>query len=69
MKILILTLLLPMLLMASTSLDDEIINDLDFYQNLDLVQESKNTLDVNLESIGLAIEDQNSAKTIVEKGN
>jgi hypothetical protein len=69
MKILILTLLLPMLLMASTSLDDEIINDLDFYQNLDLVQESKNTLDVNLESIGLAIEDQNSAKAIVEKGN
>lgn len=69
MKILILTLLLPMLLMASTSLDDEIINDLDFYQNLDLVQESKNTLDVNLESIGLAIEDQNSAQAIVEKEN
>lgn len=59
----------PMLIFATTSLDEEIINDLDFYQNLDLVQESKNVLDMNLETIGLNGEEQTATKTIVEKGN
>jgi len=59
----------PMLIFATTSLDEEIINDLDFYQNLDLVQESKNVLDMNLETIGLNGEEQTVTKTIVEKGN
>ncbi len=59
----------PMLIFATTSLDEEIINDLDFYQNLDLVQESKNVLDMNLETIGLNGEEQAVTKTIVEKGN
>jgi len=59
----------PMVIFATTSLDEEIINDLDFYQNLDLVQESKNVLDMNLETIGLNGEEQTVTKTIVEKGN
>ncbi len=61
--------LLPVTIMASTSLDDEIINDLDFYQNLEIVQETKNTIDLNLESMGLVTDDQISTKPIVEKEN
>lgn len=63
-------LVMPFLIFASNSIDEEIINDLDFYQNLELVQESKNVLDINLDSVGLAAsEEQVLSKSVLEKGN
>ncbi len=69
MRAIIFLTILPFMVFASESLDDEIIKDLDFYQNLEVVQESKNVIDISFESMELVTEDKISNKVVSEKGN
>ncbi len=69
MRAIIFLTILPFMVFASESLDDEIIKDLDFYQNLGVVQESKNVIDISFESMELVTEDKISNKVVSEKGN
>ena len=69
MRAIIFLTILPFMVFAFESLDDEIIKDLDFYQNLEVVQESKNVIDINFESVEMVTEDKISNKVVSEKGN